>query len=113
MRYNGSVGVRIGLDFFPAFVTLPTGTTLTPARVFVANADGLGDRVLVYIIQNGEPYLFYDRPLVSYSGNALRAIALQVADGEVLVRKEDGCGCGNPLKSFNPWPGERRMLARM
>lgn len=105
MRYNVIVGVQIALDFFPARVTLPSGAELGPVRVYVA--DG---RVLVYNVVDGVPQLYFDRELLSSEGNAVRGISLQVPDGTVKVVKDRGCGCGHPLKRFNPWPGVRREL---
>lgn len=103
-----SMGVEVALDFFPARVTLPSGTTLRPTRVFVA--DG---RVQVYILRNGVAELYYDEPMISGSGSAPRGWDLLVADGAVRVTRDNDCGCGNPLKSYNPWPGERKYMVRL
>lgn len=108
MRYNVVVGVQIALDFFPARVTLPSGAELGPVRVYVA--DG---RVLVYHVVDGVPKLHFDRELLSSEGNATRGMHLQVADGSVRVVKDRGCGCGHPLKRFNPWPNERRTMVAL
>lgn len=99
------MGVQVALDMFPARVTLPSGATLRTARVFVANG-----RVQVYTNDNGRAKLYYDRELLSSSGNTARSLDLQVADGSVKVARTTGCGCGNPLKRFNPWPGEARQI---
>lgn len=107
MRYNDRV-VAIALDAFPAKVTLPDGTRLTPAKVLVAD-----DRVLVYILQNGEPVLYFDRELVEQIGNNVRrGVTLVVDGGQVAVEHDSDCGCGNPLKSYNPFAGERRTVVR-
>lgn len=108
MRYNVSVGVQIALDFFPARVTLPSGAELGPVRVYVADGE-----VLVYNMVDGTPHLHFKRELLSSEGNTLRGLNLLVADGTVAVVKDRGCGCGHPLKRFNPWPGERRHLVAL
>lgn len=89
-------------------MTLPSGAELSTARVLVA--DG---RVLVYTAVDGKPHLYFERELLSSGGNITRGLHLQVADGEVVAVKTRGCGCGNPLKRFNPWPGERRHLVSL
>ena len=102
------MSVEIGLDYFPARVTLPSGAELGPCRVFVA--DG---RVQVWVLRDGKPEIYYDRELVSSSGSSARGFSLQVGDGEVRVSRDPGCGCGNPLRRYNPWPGERRRLVAL
>lgn len=102
------MSVEIALDAFPARVTLPSGSEIGPVRVYVA--DG---RVLVYTVTDGVPNLYFDRELISSEGSMLRGLNLQVADGTVVVRKDRGCGCGHPLKRFNPWPNERRHLVAL
>lgn len=102
------MGVRIALDMFPADITLPSGAQLTPARICIVN-----DTVQVYVVQNGECKLYYERELVSSGGNHRRGFELQVAEGMVTAVKAGGCGCNHPLKVFNPWPGERRELAAL
>lgn len=102
------MGVEIALDAFPARVTLPSGAELGPVRVYVA--DG---QVLVYTVTDGTPNLYFERKLLSSEGSMLRGLHLQVADGEVVVTKDRGCGCGHPLKRFNPWPNERRHLVSL
>lgn len=102
------VGVAIGLDLFPARVTLPDGTEVRPARVWVA--DGCA---LVYIVANGAPTLYFGSPFISMDGNRVSGITIATEDGEVFARKDNTCGCGNPLKRFNPWPSERRELVRL
>lgn len=97
--------MEIALDAFPARVTLPSGAELGPVRVYVA--DG---RVLVYTTVDGKPQLYFERELLSSEGSILRGLNLQVADGVVVVRKDRGCGCGHPLKRYNPWPDQRRHL---
>ena len=102
------MGVSIGLDFFPARVTLPDGTIVYPARLWVADGS-----LLVYIVANGEPTLFYESPFVSLTGKKYAGMTITTEGGDVLAKTEHGCGCGNPLKKFNPWRGERRELVQL
>lgn len=103
------VGVAISLDFFPARVTLPSGVELGPCRLFIA--DG---RVQVFILRNGQPELYFDEPLVAQAkGSTATGYDLAVESGEVRVVNDGGCGCGNPLRRFNPWPGVPRQLVRL
>lgn len=100
--------VAVALDFFPATVDLPNGTALNEARVLIANG-----RVMVYVNQGGTPLSYFDEPLLSSAGSAIRGFELQTESGIVEVQKARGCGCGNPLKSFNPFPGQSRTLVPM
>lgn len=93
---------------YPARVTLPSGAELDQARLFVADGE-----VLVYVASGGLPRLFFQRPLLSSEGSPISGMNLQVEDGIVRVRRGGGCGCGHPLKRFNPWPGERRQLVSL
>ena len=108
MGYNDHVGVAIGLDLFPAQVTLPDGTQMYPARVWIADGE-----LLVYIVANGVPVEYYRSAYISLEGTRIAGLSIDTADGMVTARKKQGCGCGNPLKSFNPWPNERRELVRL
>jgi hypothetical protein len=97
--------VAIALDSFPSKVSLPNGSVLDEARVLIANS-----RVLVFVNQGGTAIRYFDEPLVSSSGSSVRGWDLQTESGMVAVNRGAGCGCGNPLRSFNPFPGETRML---
>lgn len=97
--------VSIALDVFPARVTLPSGAEFDTARVYVAD-----ERVLVYTASVGDPVLTFSRPLLASEGNVRSGVSLQVEDGVVQVVRSRGCGCGHPLRRFNPWRGERRTL---
>jgi len=105
--YHGTM-VQIALDVFPAKVTLPSGAMLDTARVYVADGD-----VLVYTAGLDEPALMLRRPLVGHEGNLKSGMSLQVEDGVVSVTRSKGCGCGHPLRWFNPWRGEQRQVVAM
>lgn len=98
--------VRVSLDMFPADVTLADGTLLRSARIFVAD-----DRVLVYTRVGGTPKLTYEADVVSMVSSPRNA-AVVTEDGTVQAHARQGCGCGNPLKRFNPWPDQRRVRVR-
>lgn len=100
--------VRIALDSFPAKVTLPSGAELDTARVYVADGD-----VLVYVAGLEEPALMLRQPLISHEGNLRSGMSLHVEDGVVQVTQSKGCGCGHPLRRFNPWRGEQRQVVAM
>lgn len=100
--------IAVALDYFPARVELPNGTTVNEARVLIADA-----RVLVYVNEGGTPKVYFDEPLLSSSGSAVRGYDLQTESGVTIVKKATGCGCGNPLRSFNPFPGQSRVRVPM
>jgi len=91
---------------FPAKVTTPT-ETFDRARVHLANG-----RLRVWTAENGEGVrLVLERDVAEIvpQRRSLRASAdVKTTDGElVAISKGAGCGCGHPLKSFNPatWNG--------
>jgi len=103
------VSIQISLDAFPAKVTLPSGAELSPVRAYLV--DG---RVEIYHVVGGTVDLYYSRDVRSIDGRSvLSGINVLVDDGEVRIKKASGCGCGHPLKSYNPWPGESRTLVRL
>ena len=100
--------VTVDLDFFPARVTLPSGGVLKIARLYVANGE-----VIVFTNQGSNIKEFFRRKLVSVEGNRRRGYSLMTEMGEVKVTKAPGCGCSNPLKRYNPWPGVRRLAGAL
>ena len=103
-----SMGVEVALDFFPAQVVLPSGVQLRPVRLIVAN--GIAE---VYILKDGVPQLYWSSPLIEHSGNPVRGYDIATEEGPVRMTKARGCGCGNPLRNYNPWPDQQRVLVAL
>ena len=88
---------------FPARVTLPDGTTHYPVRVATDTAD-----ITHAWAWNHEQHLPIeigawpaDQLQRSDDGLTRRPRQLTAADGTVIAQAE-GCGCGNPLRSWRP-----------
>ena len=97
--------VAIALDVYPAKVTLPDGSEITKVRAIIADA-----KLKLYVAQNGEPHLYYERDVQQIEGRSpIRGYTITIAEGEVGVRKFGGCGCGDKLKTFNPFQGMTRV----
>ena len=93
--------VAIAIDVYPSKVTLPDGAEMTRVRTIVA--DG---KLRMYVAQNGDPFLYLERDVQEIVGKSpIRGITLVTADGDVNVKKFGGCGCGDKLKTWNPFPG--------
>lgn len=96
--------------YFPAEVTMPDATFLRNALVIVT-------RVRVYVFDKPELPLYDD--VIDLEGSTLAhesvmrhtaaTIAIRNTSGgpfalaPMLVNKARGCGCGNPLKTYQPW----------
>lgn len=94
-------------DAFPAEVTdSRTGTVYRSARAVVTR-----DRVLVWVAQGRERLLVIDEPyrpelssVPPYNARPSEAAHLAlVGPGLVHINRQRGCGCGNPLKAWQPW----------
>ncbi len=93
--------VAIALDVYPAKVEMPDGAEMTKVRAIVA--DG---KLQMYVTQDGSPHLYLERDVRQIIGRSpISGFTLVTDDGEVKVRKFGGCGCGDRLKTFNPFPG--------
>jgi hypothetical protein len=100
---------RILLDQFPAIAYSPTGGKYEPARVVVVN-----DRVQIWVIRNGtsDPEIAYEADALSMEGNLIAGFDVLTPDGTVKSIRAGGCGCGNKLKSFDPYGGATRTVER-
>lgn len=90
-------------SWWPAMVTLPNGTVYPQAKVY-ATLEGL----YVYAAV-GEPTYYtpinYDKtrpPPASYPANQKTVRIWTPNDEQVTIQPLQGCGCGNPLKSWRP-----------
>jgi hypothetical protein len=103
--------VRLVFDTFPAEVR-------TPDRIYRdVRAALMEDGTLqVWATNTGEPNAGPGphRVLVASasarSGRLSPGVALQTEFGEVTVKSQNGCGCGNPLRSWDPFPGQTRVV---
>lgn len=102
--------VRISLDLFPQTVRLPTGVQFSPVRVVVVD-----DVVQLYRTSPNSNLIemFWERALLSSSGSRLGGYELTTEDGPVMLSRAGGCGCGNPLKTYDPFPEARKVAASL
>lgn len=98
------------LDHFPAIATTPDGGKYEPARVVVYN--GI---VQVWVMRQGvpDPVVAYEREYLSVEGNRLAGFNILTSDGTVRSVRAGGCGCGSPLKRFDPYGGATRKVERL
>lgn len=96
----------IVLDHFPAIAHLPDGRRIDLARTVVWN-----NRVVVWYLptNTSEPAVAFEADAVSASGTRVSGFEILTPDGVVRSAKARGCGCGNRLKSFDPYAGATRM----
>lgn len=95
-------------DVFPAVVTIGDRTYRSAKAVITR------DRLLVYLTR-AAPVLDapYD-PVISLvpastAPRSLRPAHLVLLSGQtVIVDRQRGCGCGNPLKGWQPWSPYRK-----
>jgi hypothetical protein len=97
-------------DVFPAVVTRDAGTWRS-ARVVITR-----DRVMVWLTRAAPvldaPYDPDRSTVPPLSAPSSRPAHLTLASGQVLtVAGQRGCGCGNPLKSWQPWTPYRKAPA--
>jgi hypothetical protein len=94
-------------DAFPAEVTRSTdGVVWRSARAVITRS-----RVYVWVAQGREPLLVLDEPY-DPAGSTVPAFNARPGDGshltltaggQVHINRQRGCGCGNPLKAWQPW----------
>lgn len=92
--------IRVALDMFPANIYTPNGGRYDPSRVVIAD-----DVVKVYLASGAGIETVYAAPVLSTEGNRMAGYSIQTPDGEVKALSAGGCGCGNPLRSFDPHSG--------
>lgn len=98
------------LNLFPANVRLPDGEQRTVRVVVTA------DKARVYGLVGSVPTLVAEADVANYRAaptGARRSIdpaVVETADGQTWeISRAKGCGCGNKLKSFNPFAGPARI----
>lgn len=97
--------VSIELDFFPANVYTPEGSRFESVRLILA--DGY---VQVYGATAAGIVKVYERPYQSWEGNRIAGYSILTSEGNVVGNPAGGCGCGSPLRSFDPFSGMRRVV---
>lgn len=96
----------ITLDLFPALVATPYGARYDQARVIIAN-----DELMILIAGAGGVTEVYRKPVASFEGNRIAGYSILTADGRFIANSAGGCGCGNILKSYNPFEGMTRLVS--
>lgn len=94
-------------DLFPAVVTVG-GTTYRSALAVITR-----DRLLVYVTRAAPaldaPYLPEESQVPRLSAPRSAVAHLRLASGaSATVQGQRGCGCGNPLKGWQPWRPYRK-----
>jgi hypothetical protein len=92
-------------DAFPATVTLNGNLLARTARVAVTR-----QRVYAWIADGRTPRLILDAPydpaasiVPRYNAPTGQRTVLATDGGNVLVDRQRGCGCSNPLSRWRPW----------
>jgi hypothetical protein len=90
------------LDLFPATVTRGDSTEYGPVRAVVSE-----DTLYVFQDSSPAPELLFSELLYDFDYNSRnRYTAVTDDDRELItITKRAGCGCGNKLKGFRPFPG--------
>lgn len=92
----------IRLDVFPATVTRGDGTVLDPVRVVVTDTE-------LYVFQDSNPRPIEVLIAPIYDYESLSRVHFRVvtddAREQIEINKRAGCGCGNKLRGFRPFPG--------
>ena len=100
--------VEVAFDMYPARVA--SGDRVwTKARAAVVREED-GDTLMVWTKTGGKIASVMTASVASHEGSPDRALVLGTDSGSVTVSKGGGCGCGSPLRSYNPWPGRRRKV---
>lgn len=97
-------------DVFPAEVAVG-GQVYRTARAIVTR-----NRLLVYLTTAGPaldvPYDPAASSIAPLNAPRSRATRLALADGQTAnINGQRGCGCGNPLKGWQPWRPYRKATA--
>lgn len=92
-------------DAFPSIVTLDGNLLARTARTVITR-----QRVYVWIADGRTPSLIYSATydptgsvVPRYNAPTGHRTTLITPDGNVLVDRQRGCGCSNPLRSWRPW----------
>lgn len=90
------------LDLFPATVIAPGGIKYDPARVVVTDSE-------VYVFMDGNPPApTIQEHIFDFKSVSRTSFVVTLDDDErteLQVNRRAGCGCGNKLRGFRPFPG--------
>lgn len=90
------------LDMFPATVTRGDGSVLDPVRAVVTDSQ-------LYVFMDGNPRPQEELIVDLYDYEVLsRTHSRVITDNDkeqIEITKRAGCGCGNKLRGFRPFPG--------
>jgi hypothetical protein len=90
-------------DVFPATVAVDGASPYRSARAIITR-----DRLLVYVTTAAPvldaPYDPEQSVVPRYNApRGQRATIRLLSGATVVVDRQRGCGCGNPLRNFRPW----------
>lgn len=91
--------VTLRTDLWPAHVQLGTeGEVFSPARLLLSL-----DEVWVWYMRDGQNELVINERVLEVSGERKIGWTVELDNGSTLYfRRANGCGCGNPLRGFQP-----------
>jgi hypothetical protein len=86
-------------------------TTMQFPASYVINGQKFGDQFKIYLT---DKYLVvyldanvvrFVAEILSYEKVSYKQYVVQTPEGEVIVSREENCGCGNSLRGFHPYQG--------
>jgi hypothetical protein len=102
--------LRVEFDLFPATVTTVNGRIPDVRASVVDKVLYVWSRTSSRPIVGPGPYTIIQSPVSTWRGSTSKGLTLTTEDGEISISLQGGCGCGNPLRSWNPWPGKRKIV---
>ena len=67
------------------------------------------DRLILHEWDGSQIVNTFESRILSVAGHASSRYSIGTDDGLVEIEPTGGCGCGNPLRSFDPAPGMRKV----
>jgi len=83
--------------------------------VFAETGKRLGDQFKViatdkyFIVYSDYDVVEFLSEFISFEKVDYKTYVAQTSDGEITVKREDNCGCGNRLKGYHPFVGVREV----
>lgn len=108
LAHDGKVSV--GESMFPAKVHMPDGTTHSKVKVWVVSATHLEGTNWVLVVANTALEVIDVLRVVPKDFSTATRV-YETAAGELTYYKDGGCGCGQRLRSWNPWKTGNRLVA--
>lgn len=89
--------VTLRTDLWPAHVQVED-ELYSPSRLLLSL-----DEIWVWYMRDGQNELVVNERVVDLQGDRKTGWTVQLDDGRTLLfRRSSGCGCGNPLRGFQP-----------